>query len=781
MVTGKFLKLIFLILISFVTNPLISQVTDTISNWDGIDVNWSVYVASSEVLENPEQEGINTSANCMQITTSENPYEFILTEFSIPVNFGEFPIYRLKILAPESGGKILLKFENSDNSSSQEIERTPIPGQWDDLEFDFSGTTATDYIRMVIFFDFQGTTADNQWYIDDVIRESSVGAGLTSNLPIVIINTNGVIIPDEPKITANMGIIDNGYGNMNNQYDTPNDYDGYVGIEIRGQSSQMFPKKSYGFETRDEQGENLNVPLLGMPEENDWILYAPYTDKSMLRNFISFYMGSKLDSYCSRMAYCEVIINNEYIGVYILMEKIKRDKNRVDIAKLKPDEISGDDLTGGYIIKVDKIDPDFVLGEDGWKSIPTPVYPDAMNITFQFYHPKAEDIVQQQRDYIQNYVTITENTLTSPNFSHPFFGYNKYLNAASFVDQMILCEIAKEVDNYRYSTFFYKEKNSDGGKLFAGPAWDFNLGFSNVDFWPPGTDYTGWRYSLVEPNDWGIMFWWKRLMEDPYYRDLFNTRWHQLRQNELSNDKIENAIDSITNYIDEAQQRNYERWPILGEYVWPNYNWEGNDYSDEVEFFESWLFNRIEWIDNNISGNILSPTAELSGFFPELKIMLSQEYFNQPILDNKYFILNNAPPGLSIDHVIHSNASQATIILSGDKNVVSDISVTIKAEILNGFSDLTSSILPLSDGFTSFIKPNTVLFAKQNTINLKCSHPELLGDNIEIFSLTGRMITTLKIERTTMNSIGVNLSPGFYLCRYRFDKIYQTKRIVIVN
>jgi len=210
-------------------------------------------------------------------------------------------------------------------------------------------------------------------------------------------------------------------------------------------------------------------------------------------------------------------------------------------------------------VKVDKIDPDFVYGIDGWKSIPSPPYPNAMNITFQYYYPKAEDLMQQQSNYIRNYISTAENSLTGSSFSNPDIGYNRYFNTGSFVDQMILCEIAKEVDSYRYSTFFYKEKDSDGGKLFAGPAWDFNLGYSNVDYWPPGNDYTNWHYPLVEPVDWSIMFWGKRLMEDQYFRNLFKTRWYHLRQSELSNDNLEYVIDSITDYIDEAQQRNYER------------------------------------------------------------------------------------------------------------------------------------------------------------------------------------------------------------------------------
>lgn len=777
----KLKYIISLVVINSVLLPLYGQNIDTIANWDGINVNWTVIAPSGQLVENPEQQGINTSGHCMELTTSDNPYDFIYTDFTTPLNFDEFPIYHMKILAPESGGSVLLKFENSDNTSWSEIEKTPAPGQWVDLEFDFSSTTATDYVRMVIFFDFQGTTISNTWYIDDIIRISDNTAGLTSNLPIVIINTNGVEIPDEPKIAGTMGIIDNGPGNINNQYDPPNDYNGHIGIEIRGQSSQMFPKKSYGFETRDEQGNNLNVPLLGMPEENDWILYAPYSDKSMLRNFISFFMGSKLDPYCSRIAFCEVIVNNEYMGVYILMEKIKKDDNRVSIATLNPEDISGDELTGGYIVKVDKIDPDFVYGDDGWKSYPSPPYPNAMNITFQYYYPKANDIVQQQRSYIQDYIYATESSLTGSNFDDPNNGYNKYLNTGSFIDQMILAEIAKEVDNYRYSTYFYKEKDSDGGKLFAGPAWDFNLGYSNVDYWAPGLEYQGWQYTMVEPNEWSIMFWWKRLMEDAYYRNLLKTRWYQLRENELSNVNLGIAIDSIVNYIDEAQQRNYERWPILGTYVWPNYDWEGNVYNDEVEFFENWFYNRLNWMDNNVPGTWLLPAAELTGYFPQMTVTLFDDYFNRQVLKKKYFELNNAPPDLVIDTVIFLNASEATIMLSGYLIDPVDVSVTLDSKILNSFEDLTTSLLTVGIDDNRMIEDDFKVYAKQNTIVVNCSQPKLLGERIEVFNLTGKRVKIAKLNESRLNEITINLNPGIYFCRFSMNGKPITKSISIMK
>jgi hypothetical protein len=149
-------------------------------------------------------------------------------------------------------------------------------------------------------------------------------------------------IPDEPKILVNMGIIWNGEGNLNHTSDTLNHYNGKIAIEIRGSSSQMFPKKSYGFETRDEAGEDIDFPLLGLPEEEDWIFYGPYTDKSLIRNALTFTLAQTLGHYASRFVFVELFLNNQYQGIYMLMEKIKRDKVRVDIAKLNPDEVSGD-------------------------------------------------------------------------------------------------------------------------------------------------------------------------------------------------------------------------------------------------------------------------------------------------------------------------------------------------------------------------------------------------------------------------------------------------------
>lgn len=206
----------------------------------------------------------------------------------------------------------------------------------------------------------------------------------SSNLPLVVVNTNGQEIPDNDKITCGMRIIDNGDGQLNRPSDPGNIYSGFIGIEIHGHYSALFPQKSYGIETRDAYGDNRNVSLLGMPEENDWLLIANYNDKTFMRNSLAFDLFRRMGHYAPRTRLVEVVINNDYQGIYLLTEKIKQDKNRVDIAKLAVDDISGDDLTGGYIFKIDYYD-----SSNSWESSYSPTGHPEKKVYYVYADPDA--------------------------------------------------------------------------------------------------------------------------------------------------------------------------------------------------------------------------------------------------------------------------------------------------------------------------------------------------------------------------------------------------------
>ncbi len=435
----------------------------------------------------------------------------------------------------------------------------------------------------------------------------------SSNLPIIVINTNGQTILDEPKIVASMGIIDNGNGVRNNLTDTFNNYDGKIAIEIRGSSSQMFPKKQYGIELRNSLGEGINAPLLGMPAEEDWVLFAPYNDKSLMRDVLAYKLGRELGQYTPRTRFCEVVLNGQYEGIYVLIEKIKRDNNRVDINSLNADENSGDNLTGGYIIKIDKSTGS---GNGGWSSSFTPPGRNGtQTIFFQYDYPKAAEITSQQRSYIQQYIANFEGTLFSTDFTNPVTGYTRFIDSESFIDFFIANEISKNVDGYRLSTYLHKDKDSNGGKLKMGPIWDFNLGFGNANYCTQGNP-EGWvtNFNSVCPQDfWLIPFWWNRLQQDKDYRSKLAARWESLRGNQFKTGKILAYIDSVATVLNaESQQRNFTRWPVMGQYVWPNY-YIGSSFQAEVDWLKNWVVNRMNWLDTNMP-QVITDVEEVLDF-----------------------------------------------------------------------------------------------------------------------------------------------------------------------
>ncbi|MDC0303631.1 CotH kinase family protein [Flavobacteriales bacterium] len=416
----------------------------------------------------------------------------------------------------------------------------------------------------------------------------------STHLPLVVLNTSGQTIPDDPRILVHMGIVDNGEGNMNSQADPFNGYDGLINIERRGSSSQGFPKKQYALETQDEAGNSLDVSLLGMPVENDWILHAPYSDKTLMRNYLTYNWWRDMGWYTTRTKFCEVILNGDYQGVYILMEQIKWDNDRVDIEKVDSDDNSGDSVTGGYIIKVDKTTGS---GQFDWTSH-IDMFQGELKVTdYQYDYPNRDNITQEQEDYIQGFIYDWEQSLIDPTFDEPENGYRKYVDVNSFIDFFIIQELTKNVDGYRLSTYLNKQRDSRGGKLQAGPAWDFNITLGNADYCDGGeTD----NWALDFPCDLSVIpFWWHRMNQDSVYWNQVQCRWAELRSGLFSWSTISNQIDANVNLLDDATTRNFERWDILNTHVWPN-NFIGGSYTSEISYLKQWLLNRITWLDANI-------------------------------------------------------------------------------------------------------------------------------------------------------------------------------------
>jgi hypothetical protein len=406
-----------------------------------------------------------------------------------------------------------------------------------------------------------------------------------TNLPIVIINTDGNFeIPDDPKILGKMKIVYNGAGVRNLITDSSKsaslNYNGRISIEQRGSSSTALPKKQYSFSTKMNDGIlNNDVSLLGLPIENDWILNGLAFDASLMRDYIAYNLARKLGDYCTRTVYCEVIINGEYKGLYILQEKVKAGKNRVDINKISIKDVVSPGVTGGYITKVDRtsdIKPAFL-------SLPT--Y-SGNYVDFMHEVPSIEEAVFQQTNYLKDEVFGKLVSASSTYNSSFIDGYPSIICVPTFIDYMLINELGSNVDAYQLSTYFHKEKN---GKLRAGPTWDHNLTFGN--------DLTFWGYDRSKTDVWqfsnndntGAMFW-KDLFDDVNFKCYMAKRFAELtaKGKPFNQVKTDSLIDATYSYILEASVRENYKWGTASNIAVDAYN------------IKNWLTERVSWMKTQL-------------------------------------------------------------------------------------------------------------------------------------------------------------------------------------
>lgn len=421
-----------------------------------------------------------------------------------------------------------------------------------------------------------------------------------SILPIMVINTHGQNIVDDPRVNADMGLINYWPAAINSIDSVYNEYDGKITIEIRGSSSQYkFEKKSFTFETQTESGANNNVSLLGLPRENDFVLYGPYSDKSLLRNVLTYSIYKAMGRWAPGTRMIDLYINNDYRGIYVLTEKVKQDKYRVNIK-----EPSEADITGGYILQVDRTSS--LMSNEYWTSPVIPPISGFPRNTFEYFDPKAEDLTPVQTKYLRNWINNLDLVLANANYKDPINGYGAYLNVGSFVDYLILHEFNKDVDAYWLSTFFYKESDEKGGKLHAGPPWDYNLTYGNMNYGGDVQETHNWMY----PRTIG-RYWWSRLMYDSSFKNRVACRWGELKESILNEERLNYIIDSCIVDMGASIEHNFDRWPVMGTYVWPN-NFVGDTYEEEITFLKVWIADRLSWLDQQWNNTCIDTGDELS-------------------------------------------------------------------------------------------------------------------------------------------------------------------------
>ena len=382
------------------------------------------------------------------------------------------------------------------------------------------------------------------------------------NLPVLRITTdNGApIVSKDVYITGQMSLVSTVAGEAA--------VNGGLQIRGRGNSTWGMPKKPYRLKLADKQ------PLLGMPSAKDWVLLANYSDKTLLRNALALELGTRLGlAWSPRSAYVELYLNDRYDGVYQLMESIKVAKDRVNIDELAAADVGADKITGGYLLEVD-------FRQDG-HTIFSAI--DQLPIVFQ----SPEEPVQVQEDYIRGYINEFEMALHSADFANPTTGYAAYIDVDSFVRWYLVNEVFRNVDSNMWSScWMYKSR---GGKLQMGPLWDFDLGAGNVNY-EDAFKTDGWRVRTAP--------WFSRLFEDPAFAARVKLLWNEVKDDELA--AMLQSIPVNAAKLQQPQLNNFQRWPILEMYVWPNYKIPGS-YAGEIDYLNTWLSARITWIDRQFN------------------------------------------------------------------------------------------------------------------------------------------------------------------------------------
>lgn len=338
-------------------------------------------------------------------------------------------------------------------------------------------------------------------------------------------------------------------------------YDGRIGIKLRGNSSLSFNQKKYTIELRDTDDKEQPAPLFDMPAHSDWVLLAPYNDVSMVRDPLAFSLWRAMGHWGPRTKMVELTLNGDYRGIYILSEAIKRGAERVNVSKLRKSDVSGRELTGGYILRIDTYNDDDAtfnskvpgIGEGNWSS----------QVIWSCIYPKKKNLQPEQFAYIQAYVDSVEQVIQSDHFADPLRGYARLIDVPSFVDYFIHTELSMNADGYKRSAYFYKEKrhpDGTGGKLVAGPVWDYNLAYGNANF-ANADNPEAWCFEGASNNPTPAM--WQRLLQDPAFRKAVKQRYQQLRKGVLSNQAIMAYIDDHALAVAPALNRHFEKYPEL--------------------------------------------------------------------------------------------------------------------------------------------------------------------------------------------------------------------------
>jgi hypothetical protein len=370
-----------------------------------------------------------------------------------------------------------------------------------------------------------------------------------------------------------------------------------AGFHVRGQSSASYDKKPYRIELRHSDGTDRDCPVLGMPAESDWVLHSPHPDKALIRNAFVYSLGRDIGIPAPRGAFVEVYLNTaarpmgsgDYQGVYLLVETIKNQKARLNLKQLETTDTALPAISGGYIFKfewmVSDIDQRLMCPSGqancwNWLEVADP-----------------EPWVPAQQEYLTQHLRSFVDALHSPTPSNAMTGYPAFVDTASFVDQVVIQELTRNLDAYSRSQYFYKDRDT---KIFAGPLWDYDLiaGVGIASGSGGNLATSGWQHEAIASRLMVTADWFPRLLADPDFKSQLVARWKVLRQAQLSDTEIRARISRLTAPLAAGAQRNFQKWPILTtQRVGPFTTPTAATWQAQVTAMQDWLIARAAWLD----------------------------------------------------------------------------------------------------------------------------------------------------------------------------------------
>ena len=426
------------------------------------------------------------------------------------------------------------------------------------------------------------------------------GSELCTHLPLVLIDTGGQEIPgkvtgqtDDFGETINTlaadgrDVIDVSFVIVDNQ--TRNNHPSdeatlttTAQIRVRGHSSRLFEKSPYQLDFVDENGEAAPAAVMGMPAHSEWVLYGPYLDKSLVRNYMWYNIAGEVMEWAPNVRYCELILNGEYRGLYLMVETIT---DGVD-CRLNLSTTEQNVKTTGYLLRGDRTTQEDLGGQRDIYTYLERMLTLRTDILIKY--PGRSSLTQELRQEIELDYAAFEKALYSYDYDTDDYGYWNYIDVDNFVDYFLINEFSLNVDAGRYSTYIYKDLS---GK-FKLAVWDFNNACDNF----PADPLTPDQINMVSHT------WFFMLCKSEDFVERLLDRYDELRASVLNETYLLNYIDETLAYLGPAVERNNQRWNDAMTQWEPLTPVERNLHSHEeaVDQLKEWLYERGIWLDENI-------------------------------------------------------------------------------------------------------------------------------------------------------------------------------------